>query len=62
MKSLTNIEKSAFRRGEYVGYCQGAWRIRRSSDYWVAIRQSDGATKTEKTLDSLNRFFQLNNQ
>ncbi len=62
MKSLTNIEKSGFRPGEYVGYCQGAWRIRGSYGCWVAIRQSDGATKTEKTLDSLNRFFELNNK
>lgn len=26
-----NIEKSAFKRGEYVGYCDGAWRIKKDS-------------------------------
>ena len=29
-----NIEKSAFRRGEYVGYCQGCQRIRRGGKGW----------------------------
>ena len=28
MKTLLNVEKSAFRRGEYVGYCHGVWQIK----------------------------------
>lgn len=27
MRYLPNIEKSAFRRGEYVGYANGVWNI-----------------------------------
>lgn len=34
MKSLLRIEKSAFRRGEYVGYCQGAQRVIRDGAVW----------------------------
>jgi len=34
MKYYSNIEKSAFRKGEYVGYCQGAQRIRRAAGGW----------------------------
>ena len=45
MKNLLNIEKSAFRPGQYVGYGGGhVWRIRRSnSSYgnWWAQSQSD---------------------
>ena len=35
MKYLHNIEKSAFRKGEYVGYCNGAQRIIKSGQQWV---------------------------
>lgn len=34
MKALPNIEKSAFRKGEYIGYCNGAQRIRRCGAVW----------------------------
>lgn len=44
MKAFTNIEKSAFRRGEYIGYADGPWRVMRSKFYlgakpvrWTAI-------------------------
>ena len=39
-----NIEKSAFRKGEYVGYANGVWHIRRSSSaygQWVAAHSTD---------------------
>jgi hypothetical protein len=35
MKYLHNIEKSAFCKGEYVGYCNGAQRIIKSGQQWV---------------------------
>jgi hypothetical protein len=41
MVSIPNIEKSACRKGEYVGYCHGAWRISRSAvggGTWFAYR------------------------
>jgi hypothetical protein len=31
MKNLVNIEKSVFRQGEYVGYSNGVWLIRKVS-------------------------------
>ena len=32
MKNYPNIEKSAFRKGEYVGYCEGkVYHIRKSN-------------------------------
>lgn len=34
------IEKSGFRPGEYVGYCDGAWRIKKSGDLWEARKQT----------------------
>jgi hypothetical protein len=40
-----NVEKSVFRRGEYVGYGQGdVWHIRKSKSLyakWVAWPQND---------------------
>ena len=42
MKDLPNIEKSAFRPGEYVGYAHGVWRIMKSNSSdgnWVAIHR-----------------------
>lgn len=32
MRSLLNIERSAFRPGEYVGYARGVWRITAVTD------------------------------
>lgn len=33
-----NIERSGFRRGEYVGYAHGVWHIRRiNGRQWEAI-------------------------
>ena len=29
--NLHNIEKSAFHKGEYVGYCGGPWRIEKTN-------------------------------
>lgn len=31
---LHNIEKSGFRKGEYVGYANGVWRIRKLPGGW----------------------------
>lgn len=37
MKYLPNIEKSAFARGEYIGYSDGVWRVRkRGAGGWEA--------------------------
>lgn len=34
-----NIEKSAFRPKEYVGYADGVWRIRNESGRWLAMHR-----------------------
>lgn len=34
MKHLQHIERSAFRRGEYIAYFWGALRVRRSANGW----------------------------
>ena len=36
-----NIEKSAFRPREYVGYGNGVWRIWRAGHGWHASRHDD---------------------
>jgi len=35
MQNFHNIEKSGFRKGEYVGYAHGPWRITRSWRGWL---------------------------
>ena len=45
MKSLHNIEKSGFHKGQYVGYANGAWRIRRDGKLWrVTPQTSNGGS------------------
>lgn len=45
MKSYPNIEKSAFRKGEYVGYCEGkVYRISKSNSSfgtWFAFNRDN---------------------
>lgn len=41
MKAFLNIERSAFRPGEYVGHADGTWRIQRINSArgkWQASR------------------------
>ena len=47
MKSLYNIDKSAFKSHPYVGYCAGnIWKIFGRSGCWTAYRveKEDGKT------------------
>ncbi len=47
MQNLHNIEKSGFRRGEYVGYANGVYRIRKTnSTYgnWIAYEKQGQPT------------------
>jgi len=44
MKDLSNIEKSNFRKGEYVGYAIGCWYITKANTSygnWAARKQSN---------------------
>jgi hypothetical protein len=47
MKNLLYIEKSGFRKGEYVAYINGAQRVRRSAHGWATY--SLGSTAGEFT-------------
>ena len=43
MRNYTNIEKSAFRKGEYVGYACGlVWNIRKDGREWIATAHGAG--------------------
>lgn len=55
MERLGNIEKSAFKRGEYVGYACGVWRIRRVHNAWEA-RHRDDATRPMRSASTLTKL------
>ncbi len=54
MKSLHNIEKSAFRQGEYVGYANGVWRITKQGMQWYAYRMREGNSMYAETLSEMS--------
>lgn len=59
MQDLPNIEKSAFRPGQYVGYAAGVWYIahygnKGALNYWRATRTLDGKTIYGPTLAHLS--------
>jgi len=44
MRSLPNIEKSACRKGEYVGYAHGVWIIKKTNSSfgnWCATHRDN---------------------
>lgn len=52
-----NIEKSSFRRGEYVGYCNGAQRIRRGGKGWQTYSLgSQAGTFVYATAETLHEL------
>lgn len=56
-KSFHNIAPSGFRRGEYVGYADGTWKIKRAdkgSIYWRATHSS-GANFIAKSLGEISK-------
>lgn len=59
MQSIHNIEKSAFRKGEYVGYAEGrVYRIKRDGSVWFGMNQdgtSAGSFLQAKTLLDFSR-------
>lgn len=53
MRDLHNVEKSTFRKGEYVGYANGVWRIRkRAGGAWRGDK--DGASVYGATLADIS--------
>ncbi len=57
MKDLPNIERSAFKRGQYVGYGAGVWRIFRWGNEWRAQRRPSGFL-TAETLEQMSKKIQ----
>ncbi len=61
MKTHHSIEKSAFRKGEYIGYANGAQRIRRGGLGWetYALGSSAGVftPATAETLYALGEML-----
>jgi hypothetical protein len=47
------IEKSGFRPGEYVGYCDGAWKIRKAGNLWQASKIDGKDFFRARTLDGI---------
>lgn len=48
------IEKSGFHAGEYVGYCDGPWRIRKRADgVWRADKSDGRDSVSARTLDGI---------
>jgi hypothetical protein len=47
------IEISAFRPGEYVGYCDGAWRISKAGNLWQASKIDSKAYFRASTLQGI---------
>lgn len=55
MQNLHNIEKSAFRRGEYVGYASGlVFRVIRVNGGWQAVSRDNKVSRTMPTLALLS--------
>lgn len=55
MQNLPNIEKSAFHKGEYVGYACGLiFRIRKAGREWVAHCSKTQTRRTAPTLALLS--------
>jgi hypothetical protein len=56
---MYNIEKSIFRKGEYVGYGNGAWRIVRNSKQWLACDSAhDRPMLRARTLRELSALLE----
>lgn len=53
--SYHNIDKAAFRLGEYVGYAKGVWQIRKSSRGWSAAKRDEPGYLHARTLAGISR-------
>jgi hypothetical protein len=48
------IEKSVFRVGEYVGYCDGVWRIKKETNgLWSVRKNHENDFFRASTLDGI---------
>lgn len=60
-KDFPNIEKSAFKRGEYVGYGNGVWRIFKWGDGWKAVNQKTSKHIDGRTLEEISKKLEQPN-
>ena len=61
MKNLLNIEKSAFRKGEYVGHADGVWRITKyNATTWRAwnTHHADNVVLYAETLAEMSALLE----
>lgn len=50
------IEKSVFHAGEYVGYCDGTWKIYKNrSGLWTAAKNDASDLFSARTLDGIGK-------
>lgn len=65
MKLPQNIDKSLSRKGEYIGYCKGAQRIRRGGPGWItcglASMHGETVIANGRTLAELGRKLEALN-
>ena len=61
MKTLLNIEKSAFRPNQYVGYDNKGhlWRIKKEDRHWVANKQTGYGYINSSTLAEISSKLNL---
>ena len=61
--NLSRIDKSVLRKGEYVGYCKGAQRIRRCHKGWetyeLGSSQGEFVYANSRTLKGLNQRLEV---
>jgi hypothetical protein len=57
-KSMHNIERSEFKRGEYVGYADGVWRIAKGGQGWSAThRENKHPSHSARTLEEISDYL-----
>lgn len=49
----SRIERSGFHAGEYVGYCDGPWRIYKQDGLWNARKQDGSDFFRASTLEKI---------
>jgi hypothetical protein len=61
MKTLLNVEKSAFRPNQYVGYDNKGhlWRIKKEDRHWVANKQTAYGHIKSSTLTEISSKLNL---
>lgn len=61
MRNYHNIEKHPIRRGQYVGYADGAWTIIRWGNHWRAFcrTHNDDVNLYANTLGEMSQLLDI---